>query len=157
MECAPIVVKEEETMILEKHKRNLNKRMNDLDSNWDSLKAGVYCAKPFEVIFQPRHSNSLIFVFKILIDDRWHYLAEKHDLNAEEEQQFYSIFDFVEDDKGISFRDILDFSGEMEIDEVEESGVLKSKIVSFFPLESVCFDDDLRNKYDDDEFDKWRG
>lgn len=141
-------------MILEKHKRDLNKRMNELFS--DIVKSGRYDASLFEVIMQPRHTDSLIFVFKTEIDGQVYYLAEKYDLKVKKKKQFYSVLCLHEDFKGVSFRDILDHSGELVIETVEENGMLKSKIASFFLWESVPFDSDL-DEYDDDEYDSQRG
>lgn len=142
-------------MILAKHKRDLNKRMMN-DSFGDDVKRGRYDASLFEVIMQPRHTDNLIFVFKIKIDGQIYYLAEKYDLKVKKKKQFYSIFCLHEDLKGVSFRDILDHSGELVIKRVEEKGILKSKISSFFLWESVPFDSDL-DEYDDEEYDRQRG
>lgn len=141
-------------MILEKHKRSLNKRINDLDG--DTVRSGRYDASIIEVIMQPRKTDILIFVFKVKIDNNDYYLSEKFDLNVDEEQQFYSIFDLHQDFKGISFQDVINHNGELVIETVEENGILKSKIVSFFLWESVPFDDDLVD-CDDEEYDRQRG
>lgn len=141
-------------MILETHKRNLNKRINDLYS--DTVKGGRYSASIIEVIMQPQQTDSLIFVFKVKLDGKSCFLAEKFDLKVDEKQQFYSVFDLHQDFKGISFRDIMNHNGDLKIETVEEDGKLKSRIVSFFLWESVPFDSDLED-VDDDEYDRQRG
>lgn len=141
-------------MILEIHKRNLNQRIND--SYRDTVKSGSYAASINDVIMQPRHTDSLTFVFKVHIDGKCYYLAEKFDLKVDKEQQFYSVFDLHEDFKGVSFRDILNHNGDLKIETFEEDGKLISRIVSFFLWESVPFDCDL-DDIDDAEYDRQRG
>lgn len=141
-------------MIIEKHKRNINRIMNG--SRADVVKSGSYSACIIEVVMQIGHSDTLIFVFKIWIDDEQYYLSEKFSLICEEEKKFYEFLDLHPDEKGISFRDILGYGGDLKIETVEENGVQKSKITSLFLWESVSFDQDY-DDCDDDEYDEIRG
>ncbi|MBC3898526.1 hypothetical protein GH811_02700 [Acetobacterium malicum] len=140
-------------MIIEKHKRPLNRKM--VGTYNDVVKAGDYNASIVEVIMQP-DTNKLIFVFKVDIDGEYYYLAEDFDLDAVEEDQLFSIVDLCGDEKGISFRDILEHGGRLVIEQIEEKAIMKSKIISFTLMESVSFDCDL-NDLDDDEYDQQRG
>lgn len=140
-------------MIIAKHKRPLNRKMDGTYN--DVVKAGDYNASIVEVIMQP-DTNIFIFVFEVDIDGETYYLAEDFDLDAIKEKQFFSVMDLCEDEKGISFRDILKHSGQLEIEVIEEKAISKSKIISFTLMESVPFDCDM-DEYDDEEYDRQRG